>query len=126
MARVEKIQREHAAMIELVPSVVSVRLSKGMETLIDSADSERVNKFKWSVSTNSHSLTPKYYAMRRISYAKSNDKGPRFIYLHRYLTDCPKGKCVDHINGNSLDNRQENLRITTVNRNNQNRRAPRV
>ncbi|KOS03136.1 HNH endonuclease [Paenibacillus polymyxa] len=31
--------------------------------------------------------------------------------MHRYLTDCPEGLVVDHINGNGLDNRRENLRV---------------
>lgn len=33
------------------------------------------------------------------------------IRLHRYITDCPKDMVVDHINGDTLDNRMENLRI---------------
>ena len=39
--------------------------------------------------------------------------GDTTIKLHRYLTNCPKNMEVDHINHNTLDNRQENLRICT-------------
>jgi hypothetical protein len=53
-----------------------------------------------------------------------NDISPYFVYrtprperktisLHRFIVNCPAGKCVDHINGNLLDNRRENLRICT-------------
>ena len=40
--------------------------------------------------------------------------------MHRVITKCPKGKQVDHINGDGLDNRKANLRICTVNENNKN------
>lgn len=43
-------------------------------------------------------------------------RGPK-IYLHRFITNVPKGMVVDHINGNKLDNRRENLRICTQSEN---------
>ncbi len=35
------------------------------------------------------------------------------LYLHRYLTNCPDGLEVDHINRDKSDNRRENLRIVS-------------
>lgn len=46
------------------------------------------------------------------------------IYLHREITGAKPGEIVDHVNGNPVDNRLENLRITDQSGNLQNRRGP--
>lgn len=43
------------------------------------------------------------------------------VYLHRFLIDAPKGKVVDHINGNPLINTRDNLRAITQAQNLQNK-----
>lgn len=77
--------------------------------LVSDADFERINAYKW-------------YAMRGryTTYAVLAGKA---IYMHRMIMDTPKGKATDHINGNGLDNRRENLRVCTQRQNCQAKRS---
>lgn len=45
-------------------------------------------------------------------------------YIHRMIMSEPPGMVIDHIDGNKLDNRKENLRICTQQQNGWNRGKP--
>lgn len=58
-----------------------------------------------------------------VSYNHRCRKGPRRPMLfHRIVTNAPEGMYVDHMNGDTSDNRMENLRVVTMSENMQNRR----
>lgn len=73
--------------------------------LIDDEDFQKIKDLKFYVDNSKISKT--YYIVYYDKEYKNVKK------LHRFLMNCPKGKVVDHINGNGLDNRKENLRICT-------------
>lgn len=90
-------------------------LSKGYQAVIDSDDVARTNS-KWSAQVFKNG---KVYAFRKIK--------KRTVYLHRVIlgiVDYPEYE-GDHVNGNGLDNRRKNLRITTRSMNSKNQTTKR-
>ena len=49
--------------------------------------------------------------------------GAVVLYMHRIIAGASEGEEVDHINGNTFDNRRENLRICTHAENMRNRKV---
>ena len=72
----------------------------GRSFLFDIADLELISQHCWYVSANG-------YASTRLKETR------RVAELPRMLLDAPPGINVDHINGNTLDNRRVNLRLAT-------------
>lgn len=58
----------------------------------------------------------KWYLSRYVNGTVGN----KLLTLHRYIMQYTGKHCIDHINGNKLDNRKSNLRIVTVRQNNMN------
>lgn len=85
-------------------SIGLIPLPGGWTAVIDEEDIAAISKYRWS-ATDGGGQYP--YVTRSASR-----KGIRkHIKLHRVLINAPAGLEVDHINGNSLDNRKVNLRI---------------
>ena len=79
----------------------TIQLTKGKETIIDDTCIERLQDTKWYFNGR--------YAARR--YKNKTQ------LLHRYITNASDDMVVDHINGNTLDNRLSNLRVVTQSEN---------
>lgn len=75
---------------------------------VDDKDYEKFKDMRWHVGKNGYAVSTKYIR----GSGRKNQKN-QSIYLHRLIMDCPESMVVDHINGNKLDNRRENLRICT-------------
>lgn len=92
-----------------------IRLTKGYVAKVSDSDFESLSKFKWRVTFGGGRQSP--YAVR--SKRKTDDPSmPNNIYMHRQVMDFPKGMVVDHLNNDTLDNRRENLEVTTTIENN--------
>ncbi len=97
--------------------LVYVELSGGKESVIDAIDADKVAGYKWHCVRSGTKVNHRWYARRRI------EKGHgQTIVLSRLLLNAAQGEQVDHINGNTLDNRRENLRICTSQQNSQNQK----
>ena len=79
-------------------------------SLINKRFLKKVKKYKWSFDN--------FYG-----YAFAHIGERKIFKLHHFILGRPpKGKETDHINGNRLDNRIENLRFVTRSQNNMNRK----
>lgn len=92
--------------IELFDDYAKCYITDECFFLLDLDDVEMVEKYHWIINKDG-------YACAWIN------KRPRTF--HRYIMGEPKGKTIDHINHNKLDNRRNNLRECTAGENNQNR-----
>jgi hypothetical protein len=86
-----------------------LKVTQGYHTLVDDDDYDKVSGYNW--------LPQK---LGKTIYARKQYRG-KFSYLHRILMNAKKGDCVDHINGDGLDNRKNNLRLCTKSQNGCNR-----
>ena len=91
------------------------------EVLLDDEDYEWAKEYNWhlNIQRNESATLPKYYARRRIGMVEGKQKN---MLLHREILKPLKRQVTDHINGNTLDNRKENLRVCDKNQNQANRR----
>lgn len=90
-----------------------ILLTKNKSALVDAENFSFLNQFKWSARL----CADRYYAITAQSI------GGKVVaeYMHRMIMNPPVGMVVDHINGNTLDNRKKNLRICTHAENGRNR-----
>ncbi len=95
--------------------MAEILLTRGCVALVDDEDYEFLSKYKWHVTIRKRTA----YAVR---YSGTGRKDKSSIYMHQQILDS-NSTPVDHINGDGLDNRRENLRIAGYTGNTRNSRA---
>lgn len=88
------------------------RKGKEYSVYIDKEDEYLFEKHRWIVWSS-----PRHNSSYLVTSRFDKEKALR---IHRVIMNAKPGEIVDHINGNALDNRRCNLRITTQRGNNKN------
>jgi hypothetical protein len=91
----------------------TIPLTRGYTALVDDSDYDHLIRWKWLYIGSG-------YAARFVILNGQK----KLLYLHRYLLNAQADQRVDHISGDRLDNRRENLRLVTRSQNQQNRKCP--
>ena len=86
-----------------------IPITKGKVVMVDDEDYDMLMQWHWCASGTGHK-----YAARKSKH--------RVIYMHRLITNAPKGMVVDHIDHNTLNNTRANLRVCTSSQNNMHRK----
>lgn len=97
----------------------TIPLTRGLVAIVDDDVYEWASKMHWQSYPNRQS-NPNVYAG---GFTIRNGRRAK-IYLHREVVGAPRGIEVDHINGNTLDNRRQNLRTATRAQNARNSKIP--
>lgn len=80
-----------------------ILLNKNLSALVDDEDFEWLSEYRW--------YAVEYSRVKNRFYAKMSSR--RKTLMHRLLLNAPRELEVDHMNGNTLDNRKSNLRLAT-------------
>lgn len=91
-----------------------IPLTQGKFALVDNADFEWLNQWKWYYIKNGYAVRSDY----------SMGHPGKQVKMHRQLMKEPQGMEIDHKNTDRLDNRRSNLRVVTKNQNQQNANTP--
>lgn len=96
----------------------NINITRNAVAIVSDEDYPHLSKFSWALNPQGVG-----YAVRK---GRKYLCEPRTVQMHREIMRACKGQQVDHINGNGLDNRRENLRFADTQKNAFNRDKPKV
>ena len=93
-----------------------IQLTQGRVAIVDDWRFDELSQYKWYAKWCEH--THSFYAARN----STDSAGKRTtVFMHVVIAETPKKFQTDHINHNTLDNQEENLRVCTQSQNQHNR-----
>jgi hypothetical protein len=93
-----------------------IPLTRGMKALVSIEDLPVVSPFKWQARGVVGSGSFRAVSNRLV------DGSMKPLHMSRLILQAPVGLVVDHISGDTLDNRRSNLRLCTLSQNSRNKR----
>lgn len=84
----------------------------GIKAIVSDVDYKYLSQFRWHMRKDGYVMRSKWIDGKKVK-----------IRMSRVVTGAAGGFVVDHINGNPLDNRRENLRVCSQGENARNRTA---
>lgn len=88
----------------------TIPLTQNKSSVVSDVDFERLLRFTWHFNKLGYAVGERFENGKRIR-----------VRMHREVMNAPDGVDVDHINGDKLDNRRENLRLCNKSQNMSNR-----
>ena len=99
-------------------NIAVISLTQNQYAIVDIWNFEWLNQWKWCAHRKNIKHKETFYAERKQCLLNGKYKT---IRMNRQIMNFPEGLQVDHINGNTLLNLENNLRKVTSRQNSQNR-----
>ena len=93
-----------------------IKLTQGQVAIVDDWRFDELCQYKWYAKWDSK--TQSFRAMHAFRLESGEQK---VVFMHSYIMRTPSGMVTDHINQNTLDNQESNLRACTDGQNKMNR-----
>jgi len=101
----------HFGRLFLFGGVIMLIDFRGIDLLLDEEDKHLLYEYRWFKQRDRDGNV---YLSSFLTKDKVRTKN---VKLHRLIIGCKIGEMVDHINGNTMDNRKSNLRLCTFSQN---------